>query len=645
MTALPENISSRDVASGRYFAAPFLRINSTIQSYLPLRIQAGDGQKQQSHSRRQQGRCLLGYLALLGLAFMLGLEAHTGGTGEAMALGITFPGAGFLGWASPGQFLPALGLFAASLALFVTALILWFATGNVIGPPVVWLALAALAGDPEIVGLAPVPVTAGWSWLIGPGVLLIGVLAWLQAGQRVAQPEPDIARCFAETIEPRQEHDELSHDDIQRMRLLLDRALQPVSRFDGFEWRDQFQTAAVRYQVNFMSYALTMAQRHHTPAASGYFAQAQRNLLTKIGDRRLWGYWGLENAWGNLRLDTDPVAHQNIMYSGFTALQMAIGGGESLELHRGEKLRGEYRLHKIAALLERQYRASRYGLLACEPNWIYPLCNLITMAGIKASDARLGTDLWPQLAAPFLASLKREATRSDGSFIAFRSALTGIAPPAPGGIVMQAFPCLFLNALSPELVQEHWHRVRGRLEHGSWKRLFWPVDVGNYGFSRASSYAATAAAAVEMGDTGIAEECLRRLEEECPSREEGGVIHRDRASLWAHALEMLARSNRANGLRHLVGHMGVDIGPRLVSAPYPDVLVARAIAEGCNLKLVLHPGRAPTVSLIELGGLLPERHYHTGHSEQPYLKADRDGRGLLRLSLKGRTGLSIKPVV
>ena len=129
------------------------------------------------------------------------------------------------------------------------------------------------------------------------------------------------------------------------------------------------------------------------------------------------------------------------------------------------------------------------------------------MAGIRAADGRLGTDRWRQRAEPFLASLDREATRRDGSFIAFRSALTGIAPPAPGGIVMQAFPCLFLNALSPERAQEHWWRVRQRLDHGSWQRLFWPVDVGNYGFSRASSYAATAAAAVEMGDTAIAGEC------------------------------------------------------------------------------------------------------------------------------------------
>lgn len=60
------------------------------------------------------------------------------------------------------------------------------------------------------------------------------------------------------------------------------------------------------------------------------------------------------------------------------------------------------------------------------------------------------------------------------------------SPPPGGGIVMLAFPSLLLNALSPEMARQQWLLVRQRFDHGSWKRLFWPVDVGSYGFSRAS---------------------------------------------------------------------------------------------------------------------------------------------------------------
>jgi len=42
---------------------------------------------------------------------------------------------------------------------------------------------------------------------------------------------------------------------------------------------------------------------------------------------------------------------------------------------------------------------------------------------------------------------------------------------------------------------------------------------------------------------------------------------------------------------------------------------------------------------------MPERHYHTGFGNQPFLQADRDGCALIQVPLRGRTSLTIKPVV
>lgn len=618
--------------------SPFLSKNSAIQSYFYCKASA--------YHRRQQARVLLGYAVLLAVVETWAALRSAGPVVDAMLLGASFPGAGFLCWAQPGQVLFAAILFGVSLGAFGIALLLWFGTGNALAPITVWLGTALFAGFRLKVGLLAYPApTSIWPWLIGPAMLTIGTLRWLKPVQRIEPIEraPEWRATIVAEVD--RTPSELPVENWQRLRLLLDRALQPVEQFDGFEWRDQFQTAAVRYQVNFISYALAMARRRHTPAARSYFTNAQANLLTKIGDRRMWSYWRLENAWGNLRLNGDPVPQQNIMYSGFTALQMALGGGDRLNLHDRGKVQRSYGLDEVMKHLETQYRTSPYGLLACEPNWIYPLCNLITMAGIRAADMRLGADRWHQLAEPFLASLEREATDREGGFIAFRSALTGIAPPAPGGIVMQAFPCLFLNVLSPERAHEHWRRVRHRLDNGSWSRLFWPVDVGNYGFSRASGYAATAAAAAEMGDLEVARECLRRLEAECPSREASGVIHRERASLWAHALELLARSNQANGLRDLVLRPDSETGPHLASAPYPDVVVTRAVCEGGKLDLILDPGEKPAMPLLEFSGMMPERHYRTGLGNQAFLKTDRNGRAALQLVLTKRTRVSIRPVI
>lgn len=598
--------------------------------------------RRSSESRRRQAATLLLYaITVLGLMSLSTLVSLTDPL-TAILFGLTFPGAGFLHWTSDTQVVLAAGLFALSLGVFIIALILWFGTGNVLAPVGAWIALAAIAAFPESLGLSPTPGGGALPWLIGPAALTGSSLLWLRSGGTFERNNQG-ASCIVEATPHEIAPQEMTAPDNAGVRLLLDRALQPVAEFNGFEWRDQFQTAAVRYQVNFMAYALAVAKHHHAPAAAAQFDEAQERLMGKIADHRLWRYWQLENLWGNLRLDRDPVPHQNIMYSGFTLLQMALGNGGGLDLAKAGKPWRSYGMDAIAEALERQFRTSRYGLLACEPNWIYPLCNLITMAGIKASDARLGTDRWNALSETFLAALDSEATRKDGSFIAFRSSLTGIAPPAPGGIVMQAFPCLFLNALAPDRAQEHWHRVRRKLDNGSWGRLFWPIDTGNYGFSRASSYAATAAAAVEMGDQEVAGECLRRLEIECPAQHVDGATHRTNASLWAHALEVFARANRKDGLRDLVTGVPRECGPYLASAPYPDVQILHAASDCNGMDLTIEPGRDVTEATIEIGGLLAQRQYATGLSARRFMAADGDGTIRLTLPLSERLCLHILP--
>lgn len=627
---------TRPSGNARFFASIYF----AMQSSLSFSTERADGDRWPAHRRRQ-----LACLAVYGLLVVtsIALAPLLSPEGTAAASGLTFPGAGFMHWAGPGQIGLCVALFSAAVIAFLAALVVWLATGNLLVPPVTWVLLAWLSAKPEIFGLDAVTASPPWVIAIGPIIALMLGVAWLRGGRhRGAAPYPVAAVARMPEREPAQP-EELSPETLKRVRLLLDRALQPADRFDGFERRDQFQTAALRYQVNFMAYALAMVGRLHAPAAEAPYGEAQDRLLAKLGDHRLWRYWALENAWANFRLDGDPVARQNIMYSGFGLLQMALAERDALSLHRGGTEQRRYGLGEIAALLEEQYRTAAFGLLPCEPNWIYPLCNLITMAGIKAADARLGTGSWPALEAAFLDNLRREGMRPDGRFIAFRSSLTGIAPPAPGGVVMQAFPCLFLNALSPEAAQAQWHLVRRQLDSRSWKRLFWPIDTGNYGFSRASSYAATAAAAVEMGDRAVAEECLRRLEDECPSRELGGAIHRDHASLWAHALEIMARCGGRNAMRDLItGPAGSD-RPRLLRISCPRAQIAGARSDGSGINLVLQPGGGQPMPAIELGGLLPGRHYHTGLARRPLLKADTEGRGVLRVPLGGRLALSLRP--
>ena len=86
---------------------------------------------------------------------------------------------------------------------------------------------------------------------------------------------------------------ELSERELQAVRYALDRALQPVGEFKGYTISDQFQPAALRYQINHLGYALGMVQCHYAPSFHGYLSQAQRNLIETYRVNRVWDYWVL----------------------------------------------------------------------------------------------------------------------------------------------------------------------------------------------------------------------------------------------------------------------------------------------------------------------------------------------------------------
>lgn len=347
---------------------------------------------------------------------------------EAFALGLILPGGGFLAWAGPDtpiQIL-AIGLFFASFLMFLVAVVIWFATGNILAPIAVWLVAALAAG---FAGWGGTPQTP---WAAAQQIVPFGALSAMgfafgaacYVGRRGLRRRADLnahlrlaeARIGPASGPPNPAGDELSEDDLRLMRLLLDRALQPVEAFEGFEWVDQFQTAAMRYQLNFMSYALSVAQAVHLPACRGYFHTAQENLVAKQRNYRVWRYWKLENMWGNLRMGADPVARDNIMFSGFLAAQIAYFHGAtgvrtfdepgSLPFEHPSGERYAWSLPALINVLAGGYRGAEYGLLACEPNWIYPLCNAISASAIRAHDAANGTSCWDGIADSFRQALE-----------------------------------------------------------------------------------------------------------------------------------------------------------------------------------------------------------------------------------------------
>ncbi len=606
-------------------------------------------------TRARLERMIGGYAVLAGLGAVLQLVSDA--RVHAFGLGLAMPGAGFLTWAGTGEPAPlmAMAMAAVCFASFGVALILWFGTGNIVLPPVLWLASAmgAAAAGPWLGGgtghdpaIGALPLAMSFAGLIALALVRAQPMRPAELPPMRAQTQRPLA-----VAGPKGQIGELDIDALRLKRLLLDRALQPVDAFDGFEWRDQFQTAAVRYQLNFMSYALALVQANHMPACQAYLATAQDNLRAKQGDHRIWRYWQYENAWGRLALSSDPVPRDNIMYTGFVAAQMVLAenaGGPSgpLVLRRNGSEQARYGGAAMIDLLAAQYRDAPFGLLACEPNWIYPLCNAITATAIRGHDARHGTDHWAGIEARFREGLLGEFMTASGDLVPFRSSVTGIAPPALGGAVMQAFPSFFMNSLFPDVAAQQWDRLTATLRQKGMKRAFWPIDVGNYGFSRASSYAASAAAAVEMGDAALAAELLAALDHECPRVTHDGAAHRPRASLWAHALELAARAGKTHGLRALVHRPKLMVAdPFLKAVCDRAILVARAVARHGALEAVFHPVAGAARSTITIGGLIPERFYRANGAETRSFRADAQGCAAIEIVAQRRTEVSVLPVV
>lgn len=599
--------------------------------------------------------CYLGLVAL-GSGLVLGTSADYW---QRLGLGLIVPGGGFFANGTTDGLLLSL----VSTLIFVIALAIWFGTGNVLAPVAVWLGAAVLAASFSS-GAGAGQALADVFGLVGVAIIALTFLLTTQFWTAKHQRQTDNAYL------PSQQNriayilvasvpdglPEMALADLQRLNFALDRALQPVAEFNGFEWLDQFQTAAVRYQLNFLAYSLALTQARYTPACGAYLHEAQANLLAKQTDYRVWRYWGLENWWGNLNSDPDPLKRDNIMYTGFVALQMALFEAStgrydfsqpgSFSLHHPSGRQYRYCDADFISRLESEYQRSAFFLIACEPNWVYPLCNMMGACAVQAYDALRQQRKWPQYQDAFREHLESEFLDAFGRYVPCRSTLTGLALPAFGGAMPLAMPCFFLNAIAPDLALRQWLLLRRRLfdAKGRFRRTaFWRIDTGNYRFSRASAYAATALAAAELGDGEVLEQCWSALEDECPSVLVGNVSHRQRASVWSHGVEIMARSGCKNGFRDLLTRPCSHTGLRLDRLDYQQVMVASAHANGQTLTAVLYPRNRNGIYPLGVAGLMPNRHYRVSGAITTPLTADGDGSVHFDMPLAGRTLLRICP--
>ena len=609
------------------------------------------------------------YGVLCGLAILPTLTAMASGW-QAFGLGLFMPGAGFLavgGW--------ALLLFPLTMAAFWFSVVAWFWAGMVVAPLTVWLGSAALAGlmvGDAVWGLAPIlaPLFAA---------LTFGVFQYRGMRKRAADQQRLEARrgfypgSLAEVreqvmAEPSPGNRELTPEQIARVRYVLDRALQPIGQYQGYDIIDQFQPAALRYQINHLGFALGLAQCHYTPSFHGYFTEAQRNLVETYLQRKVWSYWVYESMWGHFNFsDFDPARKDNIMLTGWYGMhvgQYMLNSGDrryaepgALTFRLNERTAYRHDYHTIIQSVADNFKRSDFCLFPCEPNWVYPICNMYGMSAVAVHDRLYGTTYVKDVLPRWFEMLDEEFTDGKGSLYGLRSYWTGLAMPFYSGEAGFAF---FANVFSPELGRRLWAVGRKELgffigkDHEGKPRLTLPrelrsfldkIDPGNYRPGSLFAYVAILVSAREFGDEELAEAAQRSMAQDC-GLSRNGVACYTKGSNLANVWGVEGGLMRTGDFRKsfVVGPpQSVFTGPILADARYPDVLVAKAFSRGDDLELVLYPGAGAGPRKIGIERLKPGAAYELRGAGA--FRADEHGRATLDVDLKGRTPVHIVPAV
>ena len=581
---------------------------------------------------------------------------------KAAGLSIVFPGAGFLtlgGW--------VVLLMPLTFLLYKLSLFIWFGTGAIIAPFIVIGGSALLAAN----------MSGDSSWQPALYITLAFVAAReikkllkskketkenlaRQTERQAFLPEALAQAKDRACPEATAGERELSETELANMRYCFERALQPIGQFQGYNKIDQFQTSALRYQINSVAYSLATMQCHYTPNFHGYLNEAQQRLIEQTLERPIWGYWALENMWGNFNFNFDPACKDNIMLTGFFGLQvglyMSATGDQryaepgSLTFKYSKNKVYKHSIHTLIQSIVDNQRDQEFCLYPCEPNWVYTPCNFMGMKALAVYDRLFGTSHFKDIFEPFLAKLDSEFTRIDGSVMPLRSNLTGFSIPFPFADDIRGF---FFNPLDQDRALEAWAFARQEMtyyEDGQLKIHLdgKGLDMGNYTKTEAAKVQNIMCAAREFGDTEVADAALVLLDEMYPkTSEEDGVLEY-KCSNANNANIARARILGTNDWRNAItqGPSATTLtGPILTDAKYPDVLVAKAYSHtGSDLDLVLYPGKGVSIQAITIERLQMNTDYSASINEQVItLHSDEQGRITTEIFLEGRTAILLKP--
>jgi hypothetical protein len=591
---------------------------------------------------------------------------------EVFGWGLWLPGAGFVavgGW--------WLLVVPVVLGLSSIAVLVWSLSGMLLAPLALWLGTALWAA-----AVADDAVFQHAHWLVpvlSAAYVLRKVLRERQ--QLVREAVQGAARACAlpalladlqQRATAARDPQELDTTQLAAARYLFDLTLQPVGELKGFTHIDNIQSASLRYQLNYCSYALAAMQCRYTPNFHGYLNQAQRFAIESLALPQVCGYWKWEYLWGRLRWNPDPVGTlDNVMLTGWSQVALTTYAANTGDLRYQQSsalafkpLRNGQRTyphsaHTFTESIIANWQHSPTALYACEPHWVFPLCNAYAYAGLVPYDRVNGTSHAADHHARLLNQLEADFLLPNGEARPVLSTLTGWSwlghnfPPHVRMVFLLQLSRV-AHAFHPGYARRWYLMAReeciqldpaGRL---TLLRLTWEelIDAGHYRKGPGYFLSLLAQTAREHGDEAIADAALREIELRLTRSATPGVLAYEGVSTLTNINIALACLAGPSDWQHLIfrGPAAATLqGPVLTDVRYPDVLVAAAHGDVHGLNLVLYAGRDAGPQTLRIERLQPKSRYRVEGASPPQFET---GEGqtstTLTAMLHGRTIVQLR---
>lgn len=294
---------------------------------------------------------------------------------------------------------------------------------------------------------------------------------------------------------------------------------------------------ALRYQLAFAGYALAAAARAR-PEARAMLVDALGRVVDRLIERPVWEYWASRGR------GLDPVAQENIMYSGHLAhligLYEAAGGDgrydAGFELIWDDRTRFPYTHASLVERIHAQMAANPHHNVPCEPGLIYFSCNTHAAWANLLHDRAHGTSL-ARINDDWLDWSRRHLIVPPGSIWprgvvrAAHSERHRLTVPLSLALI-DAWSLLFLAGLDPGTARAGYPRLRRQLKPGRdgglrlrAAPLSDRLEVSNECLNTALAYGAARA----LGDDDAAGRLRRHLDAA------GGPVERDGRRWYAGA--------------------------------------------------------------------------------------------------------------